>query len=126
MTLAEDVRNHLTAHAGLVALIGARCYVVRLPQNPALPAVTYQRISSAHDPTHDGDTGLQTVRWQVSCWATTYAMAELIAAQVVEACNGWADAQPGEAAFIENQLDFYSPEVDVYHIPVDIMIQHRN
>lgn len=126
MTLAENVHGHLTIHPGLVALIGARCYPLRLPQNPTLPAVTYQRISSVHNPTHDGDTGLRTVRWQVSCWATTYKAAEAVVAQVVDACNGWADARPGEAAFIENQLDFYLPEVDMYHTPVDVIVQHRD
>jgi len=121
MIINDAIYTHLIRHAGLAALIVERCYPIRLPQEPTYPAVTYQRISTVPTYSQDGDSNLDRGRWQFSCWARTHTAAEAVAAQVRTALTTWR-ASYGQPAFLENQVDFYEPDTDVHHIPVDAII----
>lgn len=70
----------LSTHVGLVALVGTRIYPIMLPQDCALPAVTYQPVDDIPQQLHG--TKSQT-RMQVDVWATSYGGAATVAAQVV-------------------------------------------
>ena len=126
MSIITDIFAHMTAHPGLAALIADRCYPMTLPQDPTLPAVTYQRIGTISLYSHDGNTGLYHARWQFSCWSLTYTEGGTgafdVAQQVQEALNLWAASHDKEPAFLENALDLYDPETQIYHIPVDATI----
>ena len=119
MNIQETIYEHLTTNAGVVALVAARVYPVRMPQEPTLPCITYQRISGPVEYSRDGP-GLTESRFQISCWAETYAGAIALAAAVRSAIGIFP-----EVSFLENQPDMYEPETSVYHIPVDVMIWHE-
>jgi len=121
VSIITDIHAHMTTHAGLSALIVGRCYPVKLPQTPTLPAVTYQRISSVSTYSQDGDSNLYRARWQFSCWSTGYVEAFEVAQQVKAALNLWKGTF-GDPAFIENMMDFYEPETGIYHHVVDATI----
>lgn len=61
------------------ALVGTRIYPLVMPQDGLLPAVVYQRVSTVPITSLDGDSGLDAVRMQSSCWATTYLGARILA-----------------------------------------------
>lgn len=73
---------------------GTRVYPLSLPQNPTLPALTYQRVSTPRDLSHDGDQGYADARVQINCWAHRspsnlgYDQAKTLADQVRVALNG--------------------------------------
>jgi hypothetical protein len=77
----------LMADAAVQAIAGARIYPMRRPQDDPAPCVVYQRISTAPVKNIEGDSGLDSVRLQVSCWATAYADAKALAAAVRSAIN---------------------------------------
>lgn len=119
MNIQETIYEHLSTNAAIVALASTRIYPVRMPQQPTLPCLTYQRISGVPDYSHDGRALTQS-RFQVSCWAYTYAAAIALAEAVK---NSWASF--ADVAFLENDTEMYEPETQVYHIPVDVMIWHE-
>lgn len=119
MNIQETIYEHLTTNAGLVALVSTRVYPAVLPQRPTLPALTYQRISGVPEYSHSGRALMQS-RFQISCWAATYAGAIALATAVKAAMDTFPDV-----AFIEGHSEMYEPETSVYHIPVDVMIWHE-
>lgn len=121
MTIETDLYSRLSTFAGLVALVGTRSYPLLLPQNPTLPAITFQKISNVREQAHSGDSSLQHPRYQFSCWAETYAEAWAVAEQIRLALQGITSAGGG---FYENAVDLYDPETGWYHVPVDITIWH--
>jgi len=89
--LEEGLKSYLAGYAGLSALISSRVYHAPLPQGVTLPCLTYQRISTPRELTHDmsGATGtLAHPRFQFDAWATTQAAAKAITDQVRAALNG--------------------------------------
>lgn len=68
MTVEEAITDRLAADAGVSGFVATRVWQLKLPQNPALPAVLVQLISEPQD-THLRGTLAQTVsRVQVDCY----------------------------------------------------------
>ena len=64
MNIEEALYSKLTGDAGVAALVSTRIYPNVVPQDIALPAVAYQRISTVRDMAHDGPTGVAHARFQ--------------------------------------------------------------
>ena len=71
MTIEETIHSELTGDATVGALISSRAYPLKMPQNPTLPNVVYQLISG--EQLHVSD--YVDPRYQLACWAATYAKA---------------------------------------------------
>lgn len=118
----------LSAHPGLSALVGSRIYPLILPQNPAYPALTYQRVSGPREQSHDGPSGLARPRFQVSCWHPDFDQAKAAAEQVRLALAGYRGIVGGleiEGIQVENELDLYDPDAKVYRVILDFVIWHQ-
>lgn len=124
MNIAETLFGHLTANAAVAEWIDSRCYPIRLPQEPVLPAITYQRIDAPRIVTHSGGGALVASRFQISCWAATYAEAIELAERVKAAFGNWHRAYGG-TAIVQTQADLYEPDTGVYHVPVDVILWYR-
>ncbi len=116
--------TRLTGHAGLAALVDTRVYPMLLPQGATLPALTYQRISTVQTYSHQGDSGLATVRMQVDCWGATYASAKAVAAQVKAALSGYTSSAIGRCHLVAER-DLYDPETGHYRVIIDFMIGYQ-
>lgn len=130
-TLDEGLYTYLSTFAGLTALVSTRVYAYKIPQGATLPAVTFQRISTARSLTHDtsgagGD--LSSPRFQFDAWATTYSSAKAIANQLRAALNGKkgtiATGVSINAALVEDERPSYEPETNIYQISCDYFIWH--
>lgn len=119
--------TRLKARASLVSLVGARIYPLRLPQDPILPAVTYQRIGGPREEALGSDPGFARQRIQVDTWALTYASAKAVAKQVRLALERWSDdaASPRVIdSFIERDTDLDEPDVENYRVSQDYLVIH--
>ncbi|MDD5081778.1 MAG: DUF3168 domain-containing protein [Dehalococcoidales bacterium] len=79
------IRAHLAADAGLIALVGIRVYVPRLPENAALPAVglfTRGGTSTPYIPT------IPSPSVQIDCWGRTPQEARQVYRAVYDALQG--------------------------------------
>jgi len=121
-SLEADLFADLCADPALAALIGTRVYHGPLVQGATLPAVTYQRISTAPDYSHDGGSGLAQVRIQCNCWASTAVGAIALAAALRAVVEGRTLLG---VCFVENELDDYEPDTCHWRRIVDLMIWHR-
>lgn len=65
----------LALDSDVADIVSTRIFPLRMPQKKPLPAVVYQQIGL--DPVNSlaGDSGLDQVRMQLSCWARTYEQA---------------------------------------------------
>ena len=124
MSLGSDLYSLLITNAAVAALVGTGVYPNMLPQEPAYPACTYFCVDAVPLINQDGDGLLDHGRWQVSCWATTYAGAVALATAVRAAMRGWRAAY-GVPAQFAGWNDVPQPETGVYQRAVDFMIWHR-
>lgn len=128
MDIETALRAHLANHSGLAALVGGRIYPLILPQDPALPAVTYQKVSESSEYIHDGVSSIRKGRLQLDCWAATYATAKAVAAQVKASLHRFSGVLGGAGgvqvggAWIEDETDFYEPDPPIYRVSVDVRL----
>jgi hypothetical protein len=132
-TLDEGLYTYLSTFAGLTALVSTRVYAFKLPQGATLPAVTFQRISSARSLTHDtsgAGNDLARPRFQIDAWATTYSSAKAISDQIRAALNGKrgtiATGVSINAALVEDERPAFEPETNIYQISCDYFIWHAD
>ena len=122
MTIAALLRGGLINDSGVSAIVSTRVYPGLLPQSPTYEAITYQRISSTGQ---NGTSNRKESRWQINCWAQTYAEAQVLAAAVKAFAEEWHDLDqiPGIAwARVVNEIDDYDDVADVYRVIIDVIL----
>jgi len=79
------LRAHLAGNAALVALVGAKIYCPRLPENTALPAVNFFTrggLSTPYIP------GIPNPSIQIDCWGSSPVAARQVYRAVYDALQG--------------------------------------
>lgn len=131
MTLEEALYYHLVNTAGVAALISTRVYPNVIPEDVAQPAAAYQKISGSPILNHGGPSGLETSRIQITCRATTYAVAKSVAKAVKTALDGFTGLMGGvggvtvEYSHIENEQDGYNQVSGSSTVRLDVIILYQ-
>ena len=116
MSLPEDLRTFLLGDPGLSGLVGTRVYPLRLPQQPALPAVTYAWVGGDRAHVLAGPAGVASPRLQFDCWAGTYLQAHAVFDALRRRLDGYRGlagaATRVQGAFLEAERDFYEESAD--------------
>lgn len=79
MSANKIVYSILNNNAALTALISTRLNPVRIPQESAFPAVSYQLVSEVPNPTKSGHSRTEFARVQINAYGVTLASAESVA-----------------------------------------------
>lgn len=127
----EAVNAILKAASGVTALVGsgtaARIYPNVVPQDAALPAMAYQRISALRRATHGAPASLARPRIQLTMLSESYSQVKSLAAAVREALDGYqgtaANVKVG-AALVEDETDEYGSSNNLHVVRQDYMIWH--
>ena len=82
MSANKIVYNILSNNAALTALISTRLNPVRIPQESAFPAVSYQLVSEIPNPTKSGHSRTEFARVQINAYGVTLASAESVASAI--------------------------------------------
>jgi len=99
------------------------------PQNVTLPCITYQRISTARNLTHDlTSSTLSDARFQFDIFAQKYIDALAISEELRKALQGYAGAMSTETVYavlpvLEQHLD--DPDMDYFRLTIDYIISHK-
>lgn len=130
MSIEEALYAKVSSDAAIVELISNRLYPDKLPQNPVLPAITYQRVSTGRYHTHDtsGGSGLARPRFQFDCYATSRLAAKNLVNVLrasLEGFNGWVGPTRIQGALSQNETDFYEDVTGLYRRSIDFMIHHQ-
>jgi hypothetical protein len=84
----DDFVAHLLGDASIVAVVGTRLFPETIPQQGAIPAITYRIIIGQPRNSLDGFTsGLVNYQVQVDCWARTFETARRLALLVRNRAN---------------------------------------
>lgn len=114
----------LSADAGVSALVGDRISPVLRRQEEAIPAITYQRISTQDWYAHDGAQNLSRVRVQFNCYGPTTLVAEQVADALRTAIEGggtWGTVTVSACFRVGAQMD-PAVEIDAWRRSDDYMI----
>jgi len=95
MSVEAGLYTHLADISGSTA--AARVYPVWVPQGADYPAITWQRMGSPREHTHDGASRLLIARFRVVSWAETYNAAMNLANIVRLASDGLSGTMGGES-----------------------------
>jgi len=128
MTLEEGLYDHLTNDAGVSALVGTRIYPLVVPQDVALPAIAYQRISGPRDHAHDGPSGLGRARMQFTFVGTSYSQAKSVAEAVRASLDGFKGTMGTVtvgAVLLDNEHDSWATAFDKPVVRHDYMIWYQ-
>jgi hypothetical protein len=107
---------------------GDRVYPRKLKQGAQLPALVYFKVSGGINYVSNGQSGLETPRYQINCWAETYIAARALADEVKTLLSGYQGAMGNEtvtAAFIEDDQDDDDPETEREMVRLDVIIHHQ-
>ncbi len=131
MIIEEALAYHLLNDAVVSALAGDRGYPQVIPQEAALPAWAYQRISGPRLLAHDGPTGLASPRFQITCTGNTYGEAKGLCNAIRVALDGYKGLMGGasgvqvESAGVENEIDGYNQATGKQTVRLDLLIWHK-
>jgi hypothetical protein len=90
---AEAVLQRILIDAPVVSnLIGTRIYPNIVPQKAPMPAVTYQQISGPRLHDMQGAVGMAKARYQINCWAESYAKSKELDEAVRLTLDGYSSA----------------------------------
>lgn len=121
-TLEEGLFTRLSTYAGLVALCSTRIYPLRLPYQPVLPAVTYQRISTRTLQMFPS-TAKSIARFQVTAWAVSYDDMVKVAAQIILALDAYVGTMGVACTWtLVGATDLIDPETQWYYRPIDFEV----
>lgn len=125
--LEEAVYAILTEDAAVGALVGTRVYPQVIPQDVALPAVAYSRISTRRVKKRERRE-LARARVQVNAEASSYAGAKTLAAAVVGALDAVQRTIAGvqvQGSWPEGEGDEYGTTDGIYGVRQDFMFWFR-
>ena len=108
--LESKIYSLLIADTTIAAKLSQRVYPLIMPQNPTLPAVTYQRIASQPVYSLSGYANLDNAKILINSWGTGYEVVKELAADVHSAM----DRAGSFKAILTNDLDGYDEDVKLY------------
>lgn len=113
-TAEVTLQRIILAAPAVSALIGSRLYPNIIPQGAPNPAMTYQQISGPRQHDMQGAVGFAKARYQINCWAETYAKAKELAEVVRQVLDGYSSQGVIKVIHLANEGDLpkTSPGLD--------------
>ena len=113
--IETELYTALTADTTIAAVASNRVYPLVMPQDPTLPAITYERISGAKVNGLDGYLGMDNPHIMLNVWATRYDTAKELAEDVHDCMNKVTAFR----ALLINDMDGYDPDTGLFVISQD-------
>ncbi len=114
----------LRASTALAALVSTRIRVAPLGPTDALPAISFQRISSVRESAHGSDTGHVVSRLQVNSWGTSFAGAYSVSQLVRGLLQRYRASTDVVDTYLSNARSQYDPDHKIHGIQQDFTIHH--
>jgi len=127
--IEESLRTKILADSDVTDDIGQRLYILKLPQNPTYPAVTYFKVSNARH--HDLDVAMPRYQFDVWMDATiqnSYLTARRVADNIRKALQresgNWSGISVIQAVYL-GETDLYEENTELYHVAQDYKVIYR-
>lgn len=128
MSIETAFRTLLANNSAVAARVAGRIYPRKLPQNPTLPALTFFRVSTLAEFSHDG-AALEGPLFQVSVWSKSALEAQQLALDVKRAASGFRGHVAGveiNGSFLRNHFELYDDATEIYHHPMDFRVWYAD
>ena len=132
--IEQAIFTRLSGWLPLSALVEARIYPMRAPQNARLPFITYQRISGPRLRSMQGASGQANPRLQVDVYGGSYASVKAAANEVRLALDNFRGTIiTGDGASVivrscslDGDRDFLDTDADpqIFRVSHDFIIWH--
>ena len=128
MAVEDGLYAELAGNAGVSAIVGTRIYPEQRPQNSAVPAITYQRVSVERLQTLTGPVALTNVRVQINCYDNNYSGVKTLSVAVRSALDGVVNSLGGttiQQAWLEGgdtDLGVIDGDSEVRQVSLDFII----
>jgi len=128
-TIEQGLHAHLIADGGVSALVAARIYPLRAPQNPTVPYVTYSRINTDREHHMSGASGLAHPHFQIDVFASSFSSMSAVANAIRSALDVYSGdmGSPSidvSSVLVVDERDFYEDDTNLYHDAIDVSIWH--
>lgn len=128
--MESALRTYILAGTAVADLVGTRMYPGKMPQEPTLPLLVYQRVSGPREHDMNGAAGIANPRIQIDAWATTYAGTKALATAVRKRLDGYSGDTGSPAvnvivAMLLNDRDFYDAETELWRVSMDFEVMHH-
>ena len=123
MGLKAGLQAHLTS----ILLSATGVYQVAAPAGTKLPFVTWQIISRVPSHTHDGTSGVSTIRVQVDIWAGSESQRETLLSELRAGMDSYRGALGSSGVqcgrcFLANVVDGTEPGISGYTAMTDFVM----
>lgn len=116
MSVEKDITTFLLNKDDISSLVGQRVYPIRLIDGVSLPALTYMRVSSTRERSHDGTYRISP-NLQIDCWGNTYAEARELADTVIDTLDNFTGIWTNQISIFNiDDRDISESETGIYHI----------
>lgn len=122
--IESGLHSLILADSRFTDLAGTRLYPTILPDDPQLPAVTYQRITTRRGYTTTGPVSLNRVRLQFDVWASAYSQTKQIQAAllaILEDRSLYAGAGI-DSVQLDMATDGYEHDARIYRVSMDFIV----
>jgi hypothetical protein len=119
MTIEQAMRDYIRTE------VIDRFYMSIYPPDVVFPAGRMQRLSGDPIVTHDGDSGDEDGRFQVSCHAKTYFEAKELQTAIKEILSAYSGALgeiPNARVLVKLGPDLYEAESKLHHHVLDVNV----
>jgi hypothetical protein len=113
------IYNVLRYQPAIAAITAGSVYPILLPIASPLPALTYQIVGSSSGQTQTTH-GMQRIRLQVDCWATTYLGAITLRDAVATALDGFQNSD--FSSLLLSKVDYYEEAALQYRALLEFYI----
>jgi hypothetical protein len=118
-TIEQAIHSKLSGTVAIAAVVGTRIYQLKMPDNPTLPAITFEVSVGEQIESRDGYSDLSNPIVSIHCWGTTPAAVNALAILVRDAIIGQSWTYSGVT--VSNVLEWstaslYDSDTEIYHI----------
>jgi hypothetical protein len=118
-TIEDAIYAKLAGDAPIAALVGTRIYRLKMPDNPQLPAITYETSYGVGVESFTGDSQLYMPIMRVHCWAERASVAQDMAIKVRAALLGYSGTYSGltiHRVLEWSTTELFDPEIGIFHV----------
>ena len=129
--LVEGLFDLLSTEASITAVLGSgKVWAGSSPEVAPLPHIVYSQVSGDGNPGLDGPEDLYQVRFQFSCYGSSYLQAKRLQLTVRRFLEGFrgalSDGSEVDSTTLSFEGDSYEEAPKLYHAPIDFEFVYRD
>jgi len=128
LSFEEELVAFILKDSDIQSMVNGRIGPLPLEQGTKRTSITYFEVGRDDGQTQTGAACLAAHRWQLDCWAKTYAGARNLMEAVRKLLNGFDGPMGGFSRvsfFMENKLDTFEDDAKLYRGMLDFVVWYR-